>query len=97
MNAIRAPPGLRRGHKTIPCTKKDAHAEQHGPFARPSSMVRGVHRKSRRHRSARARTRFSRLRFVTPYESGIRVKEVQYFIELTSQKTEIAKYACEPR
>ena len=45
-------------------------------------MVGGVHR------DARARTRFSGLRFGTPYESGIKNEAI------TPQKTEIAKYAC---
>ena len=32
MSATRAPPSLRTGHKTKPCTKKDAPAEKHGTW-----------------------------------------------------------------
>ena len=47
------------------------------PFARPSWVVGGVHRQSRGHGSACTRTHFSGLRFGTPYESGIKIKEAQ--------------------
>ena len=43
-------------------------------IARPTGMFWGVHRKSRRHRNARARTRFSGPRLGTPYESGIKAQ-----------------------
>ena len=45
-----------------------------------------------RTRNARARTRFSGLRFGTSYESGIKIKETQLLL-LTFQKVEIAKHA----
>ena len=56
--------------------KKKKGEQQSGngrPFARSSGMVRRVHRQSRGHRNARARTRFSGLRVGTPYESGIKI------------------------
>ena len=56
-------------------------------------MVRGVHRKSRRYRSARTRTHFSCLRVGTAHKSGI--WEVHFLV--TSRKIKIARSACEPR
>ena len=55
------------------------------PLARPSGMVGGVHRQSTGHRSACARTRFSGLRFGTPYESGIKIKEAQFLYSLSKR------------
>ena len=62
------------------------------PIARPSILVWGVHRKSRRHRCACKRTHFSWLWFGTAHKSG-----TQEAFTLTSRKTEIAKCASEPR
>ena len=66
------------------------------PFATSSRMVRGVHRQSRGHRNVRARRRSSGVRIGTLCESGVKIFGNTVFI-LTSQKTEIEKYACEPR
>ena len=49
----------------------EQQAGKERPFARSSGMVRGVHRQSRGHRSACARTRFSGLRFEMPYEKWL--------------------------
>ena len=69
----------------------EQQASKERPFARPSGMVRGVHRKSRRHRNARARTRFSGLIFGTSYESGIKVKEapILYLIPKRDRHCEV--------
>ena len=63
------------------------------PFARPSGMVRGVHRKSRRYRSASTRTFLmtQSRNVLQKWHAGSTV-----FI-LTSQETETAKYARGPR
>ena len=54
------------------------------PFARSSSMVGGFHRKSGRYRNACTRTHFSRCRFATSHESGI--KEAQYYIHFQKDR-----------
>ena len=72
--------------------KKGCQSSIGRPIARPSTMVRGVHSKSRRYRSSCKRTHFSGLWFGTAHKSG-----TQEAFTLTSRKTEIAKCACEPR
>ena len=52
------------------------------PFARFSWVVGGVHRQSRGHRNASARTHLSGLRFGTSFESGIKIKEAQFLYSL---------------
>ena len=64
------------------------------PFARSSRMAEGVHRKSRRYKSACAPHTFLMTRIRKACNSGI--QEAQ-FETLTSQKNEIAMCACEPR
>ena len=64
-------------------TKKEGQQSSIGKsIAGPSGMVRGVHRKSGRFRSACTRTRFSGLRFGTSYKSGNEIKEAQYSYSL---------------
>ena len=57
-------------------------------------MASGLHRDPRDRRNTCSTRKFSWLRSGTSYESGI--KEAQYFI-FASQKTEIAKFASDPK
>ena len=61
-------------------------------------MVSGVHRKSRRYRSASTRTHFSWLRFGAAYNSGIR--EATYFYSLPERsklRTKMTRAPCRRR
>ena len=75
-------PETERSDGHAPGNLAEEHQKQKKKRRMTVEMRTTVHRQSRGHTDACARTLFSGLRFGTPTESGVKIKEAQYFHSL---------------